>query len=73
MATVPRVVARSLLPSAMSLSQVLFQASAIAGPALAGVIIATAGLSWAYAVDALTAVIDTNVSASHPPGRSAKS
>ena len=52
-ATIPRVVPRVLLPSAMSLSQALFQASAIAGPALAGVVIATAGLSWAYAVDVL--------------------
>jgi MFS family permease len=52
-AMVPRVVPRDLLPSAMSLSQALFQASAIVGPALAGVIIGTAGLSWAYAVDVL--------------------
>jgi MFS family permease len=52
-ATVPRVVPRDLLPSAMSLGQALFQASAIIGPALAGVVIGTAGLSWAYAADAL--------------------
>ncbi|HXM53846.1 MAG TPA: MFS transporter [Candidatus Dormibacteraeota bacterium] len=51
-ATVPRLVPRELLPSAMSLSQVLFQAASIAGPALAGLLIATAGVSWAYAFDA---------------------
>jgi MFS family permease len=51
-ATVPRLVPRHLLPSAMSLTQVLLQAAAIAGPALAGVLIATAGVAWAYAVDA---------------------
>lgn len=50
-ATVPRLVPRHLLPSAMSLTQVQFQTSAIAGPALAGLVVATAGLSWAYAVD----------------------
>jgi hypothetical protein len=51
-ATVPRLVPRELLPSAMSLSQVQFQAASIAGPALAGLLIATAGVSWAYAADA---------------------
>ncbi|HEY7199683.1 MAG TPA: MFS transporter [Candidatus Dormibacteraeota bacterium] len=51
-ATVPRLVPRELLPSAMSLSQVLFQAASIVGPALAGLMIATAGVSWAYALDA---------------------
>ncbi len=50
-ATVPRLVSRRLLPSAMSLSQAQFQAAMIVGPAVAGVVIARAGLSWAYAVD----------------------
>ncbi|HYW26717.1 MAG TPA: MFS transporter [Terriglobales bacterium] len=52
-ATVPRLVPRHLLPSAMSLTQVLFQAASIVGPALAGVLIASAGVSWAYAIDAV--------------------
>jgi MFS family permease len=51
-ATVPRLVPRHLLPSAMSLTQVLFQAASIVGPALAGLVIGTAGLTWAYAFDA---------------------
>jgi MFS family permease len=51
-ATVPRLVPRHLLPSAMSLTQVLFQAASIVGPALAGFLIASAGVSWAYAIDA---------------------
>ena len=55
-ATVPRLVPRELLPSAMSLSQVLFQAASIVGPALAGVLIGTAGVSWAYALDAVAFV-----------------
>ncbi|GAC1654830.1 MAG: MFS transporter [Candidatus Dormibacteraceae bacterium] len=53
-ATVPRLVPRRLLPSAMSLTSSLFYAAAIAGPALAGLILATAGPAWAYAVDVLT-------------------
>jgi MFS family permease len=50
-ATVPRLVSRALLPSALSLGQVLFQTSAIVGPALAGLILARAGVSWAYLAD----------------------
>src|SRR5438270_496773 len=50
-ATIPRLVSRPLLPSAMSLGQVLFQTAAIAGPALAGAVLAGPGLSWAYAID----------------------
>jgi predicted MFS family arabinose efflux permease len=50
-ATVPRLVPRHHLPSAMSLSQLQFQAAAIAGPALAGLLIGTAGVSWAFAAD----------------------
>ena len=50
-ATVPRLVSRRLLPSAMSIGQVLFQTTAIIGPALAGLILARAGVTWAYLVD----------------------
>jgi MFS family permease len=50
-AMIPRLVSRVLLPSAMSLGQVLFTASAIVGPAAAGLILARAGLGWAYLVD----------------------
>jgi hypothetical protein len=53
-ATVPRLVPRHLLPSAMSLTQVLFQAASIVAPALAGLVIGTAGVTWAYAIDAAT-------------------
>ena len=51
-ATVPRLVPRHLLPSAMSLSQVMLQSAAIVGPALAGLAIASAGVSWAFVFDA---------------------
>jgi len=50
-ATIPRLVSRRLLPSASSLSQILFQSAAIIGPALAGLLLARASVSWAYAFD----------------------
>jgi MFS family permease len=53
MSTIPRLVSRELLPAAVSLGQVLFQAAAIVGPALAGLVIANLGLRWAYAIDVI--------------------
>lgn len=53
-ATVPRLVGPELLPSAMGLTQVTYQTAAIVGPALGGLIIATLGLPWTYAIDAIT-------------------
>jgi predicted MFS family arabinose efflux permease len=50
-ATVPRLISARLLPSALSLSQALYQTASIVGPALAGLILARAGISWAYALD----------------------
>jgi predicted MFS family arabinose efflux permease len=52
-ATIPRLVTPQLLPSALSLTQVTFQTASVAGPALAGLVIATAGVRWAYALDAV--------------------
>src|SRR5262249_3103186 len=51
-ATVPRLVPRHLLPSAVSLSQVMLQSAAMVGPALAGLAIASVGVSWAFVFDA---------------------
>ena len=42
--------------SAAALSQIVFQVGTIVGPAVAGILIATVGLSWAYGVDAITYV-----------------
>src|SRR5205085_1392289 len=50
-ATVPRLVDPQRLPAALSLTQVLFQFALMAGPSAAGVVIAAAGLRWAYAID----------------------
>src|SRR5205807_295092 len=52
-ATVPRLVSRQLLPAALSLRQVLFQGSAIVGPALGGAAIASLSLPAAYGLDVL--------------------
>ena len=51
---VPRLVPRERLPAALAINQLNNQASSIVGPALAGVLIATVGLTGAYIVDALS-------------------
>lgn len=51
LASVPRLVSPALLTSAVSLGMVLQQGGAIAGPAAAGLVIATLGLPWAYGID----------------------
>lgn len=56
-ATVPRLVGRQLLPSALTLNQVVFNATALVGPALAGIAIARIGLAAAYAFDLCTYVV----------------
>ncbi|MGP3979536.1 MFS transporter [Streptomyces sp. KR80] len=53
-AIVPRIVPHEQLPAAAALNSLRWQVGAIAGPSLAGLIIAFAGLEWAYALDALS-------------------
>jgi MFS family permease len=50
-AIVPRLVGHELLPSALALNQVVMNATALVGPALAGLAIAHLGLVAAYGVD----------------------
>ena len=50
----PTLVPREHLPSAISLNAIVMQSAAVAGPALGGVVIATAGLTWVYVVNALS-------------------
>ncbi|MER5209045.1 MFS transporter [Streptomyces sp. NPDC002838] len=50
----PRIVAHEHLPAAASLNSLRWQVGGVAGPALAGVVVAFAGLGWAYAVDLAT-------------------
>jgi MFS family permease len=51
---IPRIVAHEHLPAAAALNSLRWQVGGIAGPALAGVVVAYAGMGWAYAVDLLT-------------------
>lgn len=50
----PRVVAHEQLPAAAALNSLRWTVGGVAGPALAGVVVAYAGLGWAYAVDLVT-------------------
>ena len=54
--SIPRLVPPVRLPAALALNQLNFQAGSIVGPAIAGVLLATVGLSGAYLVDVLTFV-----------------
>ncbi len=53
-ALAPGLVERRLIPAAMALQQTQFQLATVAGPAVAGVVIAAFGLQWAYWIDAAT-------------------
>ncbi|QKW06139.1 MFS transporter [Streptomyces sp. NA04227] len=47
----PRIVAHEHLPAAAALNSLRWQVGGVAGPALAGVVVAWAGVGWAYAAD----------------------
>jgi MFS family permease len=51
---IPRLVARERLPSAIALGQLNFQIASVLGPTVAGILIASLGLSAAYVVDVVT-------------------
>lgn len=53
-ATIPNLVSRAQLASAVSLNFALFQLGTIAGPAIGGLVIARVGLPIAYGIDAVT-------------------
>ncbi|WP_333770229.1 MFS transporter [Streptomyces sp. IBSBF 2435] len=53
-AIVQRIVPRDQLAAAASLNALRYQVGAIAGPSVAGLVIAWAGLSWAYTADTVT-------------------
>ncbi|HEX6487584.1 MAG TPA: MFS transporter [Candidatus Dormibacteraeota bacterium] len=74
-AMIPRLVTPRRVPAAMALNQVLFQTGLIVGPALAGLIIAHAGLFWTYAGDAfsyLVALATVFKMGSQPPSNEAR-
>ncbi|GKQ33630.1 MFS transporter [Streptomyces sp. A012304] len=53
----PRIVAHEHLPAASALNSLRWTVGGVAAPALAGVVVAYAGLGWAYAADVLTFVV----------------
>lgn len=61
-AIVPRIVRHDQLAAAAALNALRWQIGAIAGPALAGGLLALAGLRWAYAIDAVTFVLSVLLS-----------
>jgi MFS family permease len=52
----PRLVPPERLPAAIALNQLSYQTSSIVGPAIGGLVVATAGPATAYLLDALTFV-----------------
>jgi MFS family permease len=56
---VPDLVPGDLLPQANSLDMFVRTSAGLVGPAIAGVVIATAGAGWAFAIDAATFVVST--------------
>ncbi|SFS01236.1 Transmembrane secretion effector [Microbacterium sp. cf046] len=52
-AIVPRLLPRELLPAASALNGITFGIMVMAGPALAGILVAFAGYAWTYSIDVL--------------------
>ncbi len=50
----PMLVPRDHLANAISLNAIMLQVASVAGPALGGIVIATLGIKWVYAVNAVT-------------------
>jgi MFS family permease len=53
-ALTPNLVPREHLPNAISLNSIMLQTASVAGPAIGGLLIATAGLGWVYALNAVS-------------------
>lgn len=51
---IPMLVPRQHLPNAVSLNTIIMQSASVLGPALGGVLIASTGLAWVYALNALS-------------------
>lgn len=51
---VPNLVPRDILPNAVSLNSAMIQTAAVGGPALAGVLIASTNVGWAYVANAVS-------------------
>ncbi len=53
-AMTPRLVGKALLPSALALNQVIWNGTALVGPAIAAIVIHRFGVAWAYGIDLAT-------------------
>lgn len=53
-ALLPNLVPREDLPNALALNVLMFHVSAVLGPALAGLVIASMDIGWAYAINAVS-------------------
>ena len=53
-ALVPTLVPRADLPNAISLNTIMFQTASVVGPSLGGLLIAAAGVGWAYLANAIS-------------------
>ena len=51
---IPSLVPREHLPNAIALNTIMFQTASVLGPAVGGLVIATGGVAWAYALNALS-------------------
>ena len=56
-AMTPRLVGNDLIPSAQALNQVVWNSTALIGPALAGLLIQQTSVAWAYGVDLASAAV----------------
>jgi MFS family permease len=64
---VPEMVPGDLLPQANSLDMFVRTSAGLVGPAIAGVVIATAGAGWALAIDSATFVVSTGTALALTP------
>jgi len=51
---IPNLVRREHLANAISLNTMMFQFASVAGPSMAGIVIASRGVGWVYALNALS-------------------
>ncbi|GAA2401643.1 MFS transporter [Streptomyces glaucosporus] len=73
-AIVPRIVPHDQLPAAIALNSVRWQIGGVAAPSLSGVLIAFAGLEWAYAINTVTFAVSVALARGlrpSPPARDA--
>ena len=53
----PNLVPREHLPNALALNTIMFQAAAVTGPALGGIVIGQLGVAWAYGFNAISFLV----------------